>query len=341
MIGVLLVNLGTPRSAQPSEVYRYLIEFLTDERVIDLPWLKRQLLVRGMIVPFRYRQSARAYQQIWTKGGSPLLIYGRQLQEKLQHALGKNFRVELAMRYQEPSIKEGIASLMKEGVQQLIVLPLFPQYASATTGSVHQRVQEELANYNVIPKVTLIDQFTTHPGLIHAFSERAKQYDLNDYDHVLFSFHGLPEKHIKKADRMGRCLKSSDCCAQWSDGNYACYSAQCYASARAIAESIGLSSERYTICFQSRLGKDPWLQPYTSATIHALAKNGKKRVLVFCPAFVCDCLETTYEIGIEYAAEFKQAGGERLDLVEGLNAHPAWISAVASIVRSHITNAYA
>lgn len=333
--GVMLVNLGTPQSPAPKDVYRYLIEFLTDGRVIELPWLQRQLVVRGLIVPFRYRQSAKQYQQIWTKEGSPLMIYGQKVKDALQTTLGNKYLVELAMRYQEPSIEKGVASLLQAGVDHLIVLPLFPQYASATTGSVHQRVQEILSQYQVIPKLTLINNFATHPALINAFCTVASEYTVNEYDHILFSFHGLPEKHIIKADPHGKCL-SRTCCSQLNALNQNCYSAQCYATARAIAQGLGLSEERYDISFQSRLGKDPWLQPYTQAKIQQLAHDGKKKVLVFCPAFVCDCLETLYEIGIENAQEFQHAGGQKLELVRGLNDHPAWIHALRTIIEGEM-----
>lgn len=334
--GVLLVNLGTPNSPQPRDVYRYLIEFLTDDRVIDLPWLRRHLLVRGMIVPFRYRQSARAYQKIWTEDGSPLMIYGQRVQHMLQRELGQKYLVELAMRYQKPSISDGINALMNADVDHLIVLPLFPQYASATTGSVHQRVQEVLSRFRVIPKLTLINHYAEHPALIRAFCGVADSYDLSHYEHVLFSFHGLPERHIKQADRSGNCLKNQDCCKKSTLDNRHCYCGQCYATARAIAKDLNIPQERYTICFQSRLGKDPWLQPYTSNIVQSLAKQGKKNVLVFCPAFVCDCLETIYEIGMEYAEEFHKSGGNKLQLVTGLNDHPLWIKALRELVLENV-----
>lgn len=333
-IGVLLVNLGTPKSSQPKDVYRYLIEFLTDSRVIDLPWIQRQLLVRGVIVPFRYRESSRQYQKIWTQEGSPLMVYGKKVKASLQDTLGDQFLVELAMRYQEPSIQNSIALLMKAGIDQLIVLPLFPQYASATTGSVHQRVQEVLSQYQVIPKLTLINQYATHPALIKAFCAVAKGYTIKEYDHILFSFHGIPESHIRKANPYGKCL-STTCCSQLCLTNRNCYSAQCYATARAIAHELNLPEQRYDVCFQSRLGKDPWLQPYTLAKIKQLGHEGKKNVLVLCPAFVCDCLETLFEMGVENAQEFQHAGGQKLELVRGLNDHPLWIDALRTITLEH------
>lgn len=311
-IGVLLVNLGTPASSSPKDVYRYLVQFLTDPRVIDLSWLRRQLLVRGFIVPSRYRQSAAAYQQIWTPDGSPLLVYGYRVKKLLQEALGIKYHVEIAMRYQQPSIRDGLASLMKRPLQKLIVLPLFPHYASATTGSVHQKVMEELCQYDTIPEVTLVRDYGDHPALISAFCAMAPKEQIHSADHILFSFHGLPEAQIRKTDHS--------------------YPAQCHATADAIANKLGLSSDRFSVCFQSRLGKDPWLQPYASDVIERLAREGKQKIAVYCPSFVCDCLETSYEIAVEYAKEFNHAGGKELKLIPGLNEHPAWIETLRCLV---------
>lgn len=335
--GVLLVNLGTPRSPEPKDVHRYLIEFLTDGRVIDSPWLWRQLLVRGIIVPSRYKQSARAYKQIWTTQGSPLLVYGRNVCDSLQGHLGADYQVELAMRYQDPSIEKGIAALMKKSLKHLIVLPLFPQYASATTGSIHQKVMETLKDYQVIPRMTFIDNFATDPGMICAMCNIARKCSLESYDHLLFSFHGLPKRHITKIDDSKTCLTGS-CCQQLCRTNQHCYSAQCYATANGIATALQLDKDRYSICFQSRLGKEAWLEPYTSDTIANLARQGKKRVAVFCPSFVCDCLETIYEIGVEYNLEFKHAGGGQLDLIPGLNDNPEWVLALKALIKGEVIN---
>jgi protoporphyrin/coproporphyrin ferrochelatase len=333
---VLLVNLGTPDSPSFRDVYRYLIEFLTDERVIDFSWIQRQLLVRGLIVPSRFRQSAKYYQQIWTEEGSPLMVYGRRIQHGLQQLLGEKFLVELAMRYRNPSIGKTLENIQKKGVSQIIVLPLFPQYASATTGSVHQAIMKALSRFLVIPKVTFINSFCDHPSFIKAVAEIGRSHHLEGYDHILFSFHGLPERQVIKADRQHRCLQKKNCCCELTDDNRHCYSAQCYATALAISKSLQLPAASYTICFQSRLGKEPWLQPYTSDCLTQLAKAGCKRVLVFCPSFVCDCLETLYEIGVEYGHIFKQAGGEVLDLVKGLNDHPLWLEALHQITLEHL-----
>ena len=330
---MLLVNLGTPDTPLPADVRKYLIEFLTDGRVIDSPWLMRQWLVRGVIIPRRYKQSAEAYRTIWTPEGSPLKVYGKRVESLLQERLGSDYLITLAMRYRYPSIESGIDLLIKNDVREIIVIPLFPQYASATTGSVCQSVMEVLAKKLVIPKVSFIDSFPTHPGVIKAFCTRAQDFPVHQYDHILFSYHGLPQKQLVKADVKRCCQRSKDCCNVLTRDNWKCYAAQCHATTTAISDALQIPQKSYSIAFQSRLGKDPWIQPYTSEVITGKAKEGVKKMLVFCPSFVCDCLETTSEISDEYGKEFRAHGGERLDLVPGLNDHPEWISALASIVQ--------
>lgn len=330
-IGILLVNLGTPDSYHPSDVFRYLNEFLTDQRVIDFPWLKRQFLVRGIIVPFRYKKSAEQYKALWTNEGSPLLVHSLAVQQKLQESLGNRFKISLAMRYQNPSISSALEELRQLKVKQIVILPLFPQYASATTGSIHQKVMEHIKQWTTIPNLSFINSFPDHPAFIQALAERGRQYAIESYDHILFSFHGLPERQIRKASDQQQCL-SATCCQSLASHNQFCYKAQCYATARALVRELKLTPDCYTICFQSRLGKEPWIQPYTSDVIMKCAQKKHKRLLVFCPAFVCDCLETIYEISQEYGKEFEHQGGEALQLVEGLNSHPAWISALKTLI---------
>jgi ferrochelatase len=330
--GVLLVNLGTPDSPRPRDVKRYLTEFLCDGRVIDLPWAWRQLLVRGFIIPRRFRESAKGYQAIWTEEGSPLLVHGRNLQRALQTSLGDDFCVKLAMRYGNPSIADGLKSLIDAQVSKIIILPLFPQYASATTGSVQQKVMEEISRWKVIPKVLFIDQYYERDDLTTAFASIVDKTTLHAHDEVLFSFHGLPQRHL--SDISKSCYTTSSCCDTISACNRTCYSAQCYHMARAIASKLDLAS--YKVSFQSRLGKEPWLQPYTTDVIMDAARAGKKNLLVFSPSFVCDCLETLYEIKVEYAHAFTQAGGHTLTLVPGLNTHPAWIRSLTSLVMANI-----
>lgn len=298
--------------------------------MLGFSWLKRQFLARGIIVPFRYKKSAEQYRQLWTKEGSPLLVHSQSTKEKLQVLLGDRFTVSLAMRYQNPSIATALNELKEAGLSQIIVLPLFPQYASATTGSVHQEVMERVKNWHNLPKLTFINSYPTHQLLVEAFCARGRQYDIDSYDHILFSFHGLPERQIKEGGCPQACPKGG-CCQKIDQTNPFCYKAQCYATAHAIAKKLGVKGEVYSVSFQSRLGKEPWIQPYTSDVIKIGAERGWKKVLVFCPSFVCDCLETTFEITHEYGKEFKAYGGEDLQLVEGLNAHPIWIDALRAI----------
>ncbi len=329
--GILLVNLGTPDSFKPSDVYKYLIEFLTDPRVIDLPYFKRQLLVRGIIVPFRYKQSAKCYKQIWTDQGSPLLTYGKQLQQLLQESMGENYVVKLAMRYQSPSLEKALNAFQKENIHDLTILPLFPQYSSACTGSIYEKAFSILSKWQVMPSLRFVSDFYSQKNFIEAHVERGKSHNLEDYDHILFSFHGLPEKLITKADTSNLCLKCTTCCDRISSKNEKCYRAQCFKTAHLIAGGLKLPQNKYSITFQSRLGKDPWLSPYTAKVLEEFPKKGIKKVLVFCPSFICDCLETLYEMEVENDELFKEHGGEKLTLVESLNTHPLWIKALKEI----------
>lgn len=331
--GVLLVNLGTPDSPSRGAVYRYLKEFLLDPRVIDYPWLPRNLLVRGLIAPFRSGSSAKLYKQLWTEEGSPLKFYGERVAEGVQQHLGEEYVVELAMRYQSPSIASAIDRLMAMKVSEIIVFPMFPQYASATTGSVHAEVMRLLGKQQNIPDVRMINSYYDYQPMIDIFVDNARQFDLDHYDHIMFSFHGLPQRQLRRADDFNHCLKAENCCQSISEVNQFCYSAQCHATTRAIATTLGLSPDRYTTTFQSRLGPEAWAQPYTSAVLEEQAEeHGAKRILVFSPAFVADCLETIIEIGIEYQEEFEEMGGEKVDLVPSLNDDPRWIKIVADLV---------
>ena len=331
--GILVVNLGTPDNPERKAVSRYLKQFLLDGRVIDYPWLSRQLLVRGIIVPFRAGNSSKLYQELWTEEGSPLKIYGEKVAEDLQKLLGEDYHVELAMRYQSPSIESAIDKLLKAGVSEIVVFPMFPQYASATTGSVHEEVMRILSEEWTIPPVKLINSYFDHPAVIEVFAENAQKFDLKEYDHIIFSYHGVPQRHLTKSDRnRSHCLKKDNCCSELTTQNQFCYSAQCHATTSHLAKALNLSADQYTTAFQSRLGKEVWTQPYTIEVIEKLAEKGAKKLLVFSPAFVADCLETTIEIGFEYQEEFEKMGGEKIDLVPSLNDHPKWVSAIRDIV---------
>lgn len=327
LTGVLLINLGTPDSSSLPDVRRYLHEFLLDPRVIDIPRWQRELLVRCVIVPRRVKNTAASYRAIWTEEGSPLMSWSSRIKMLLQEALGKEYKVALAMRYQNPSIEQGLSEL--KCCSKLIVLPLFPQYASATTGSIFAKCMQIMREWKTLPEVRFISSYPVQKQMIKAFSERAREKGPEKYDHVLFSFHGLPVRQIKKCDNFGVCKSREDCCSL--SLNPQCYASQCVSTASAIAGELKLPKQKYTVTFQSRLGKEPWLEPSTQDTVHQLAKNNVGRVLIFSPSFVADCLETLYEIGVELKDEFVRLGGKELDLVHSLNDHPLWIEGLKEI----------
>ncbi len=333
--GILLVNLGTPDSPETKDVRKYLGEFLMDPRVIDVNPILRFFLVKGIIVPFRSPRSAKLYQKIWSKEtGSPLLHFSKLQHRLLQERLGGAYQVELAMRYQSPSIESALNKLKASLVESIQVIALFPQYASASTGSVHEKVMELVKGWQTVPTLSFSNSFHDNELMIQTFADNGRKYGPETYDHILFSFHGLPQRQLIKCDHTGNyCLKAGGCCDTINDTNKLCYSAQSHHTAELIAGKLNIPKEKYTICFQSRLGKDPWVQPYTSEIVAKLAKEGKKRLLVFCPAFVADCLETVYEVTEEYGGEFKAMGGEHVQLVESLNDSPTWIDALEQMVR--------
>lgn len=330
---VLLINLGTPDSPEVPDVRSYLRQFLNDPRVIDIPWLARKLLVNLIIVPFRAPKSAKVYRQLWTEKGSPLLFYGKRVKTLLQEKLGGDYEVELAMRYKNPGIPEVLDRVRKSNPSRIIILPLFPQYASASTGSALQEVMDVVRHWWVIPGLSFISQYWDHPGYIRAFAEKGRVYDWRDYDHVLFSYHGLPVRQVDKVYNDGLC-GDRDCEHEVTGENQFCYKAVCYGTTRLLAGALGIPEDKYTVCFQSRLDKN-WLEPFSDKVVVEQAKKGAKKLLVFSPAFVADCLETTIEIGHEYQQLFKEHGGETLQLVESLNDHPLWIETLEDLVRRH------
>jgi ferrochelatase len=334
--GVLLLNLGTPDSPAVADVRRYLREFLSDPRVIDIPALPRWLLLNLVILPFRPRTSAGAYQKVWTPQGSPLLVHSRGLAAGVAKQLGDRFVVELAMRYGAPSIPAAIERLQAAGVGRISVLPLFPQYSSAATGSALARVFKALSEEQNIPSLRALPAFYENSDFISAFAGVARPaLEAFDPDFVLFSYHGLPERQVRASDRSGRhCFASDDCCAAIGDANADCYRAQCFATTRALAAALGLPAEAHSVSFQSRLGRTPWIRPYTDHVLPELAGRGLRRLAVMCPAFVADCLETLEEIAIRAKQQWEQAGGDELLLVPSLNADPAWITCVSHWVRA-------
>ncbi len=328
--GVLLINLGTPDSPSVGDVRSYLSQFLNDPRVIDIPWLLRKVLVNLIIVPFRAPKSAKVYKELWTDNGSPLLYYSNQVKALLQQSLPNDVHVHLAMRYKNPSIPDVMEEMRKINYDKIIVVPLFPQYASASTGSAHDEVMRVLRTWWVIPNLSFICQYYDHPKYIDAFVARGKQYVIEDYDHVLFSYHGLPERHVDKVYKEGLCA-DHDCEHELTDDNKFCYKATCYTTTRILAERLNIPADKYTVCFQSRLDKK-WLEPFSDKVVEECARKGMKKLLVFSPAFTADCLETIIEIGSEYQEIFEEHGGEKVQLVESLNDHPVWIDCLADLV---------
>jgi len=332
--GLLLVNLGTPNAPESGAVRRYLREFLSDPRVLDIPAPARWALLELVILPTRPARSAEAYRKVWMPEGSPLLVHGRALAARLAEALGPSWAVELGMRYGEPSLPGALGRLAAAGVDRITVLPLYPQYASSSTGSsleVIYRLSGRLWNS---PALRVVAPFFGHPAFIDAWEQVARPaLAAARADHVVFSFHGLPERQVQKSDPSGsHCLHSPTCCDVPVAENRFCYRHQCFTTARSLAARLGLPAERTTVSFQSRLGRTPWLKPYTDLLLPELVKKGVRRLAVLCPAFVADCLETLEEIGIRAEADFRRAGGEALTLVPSLNAHPAWVRAVTRLV---------
>jgi len=329
--GLLLVNTGTPDAPTVPAVRRYLREFLSDPRVIDLPSLPRWLLLNLVILPRRPRRSAAAYRRIWTDEGSPLLVHGRALAAGVRAALGDEVRVELGMRYGSPSIAEALGRLA--GVDALTVLPLFPQDSEAARGSAVAKVEEEVRRRGDLRSPRIVPAFFDHPAYLEAVAEVSRPA-LADFapDRVLMSFHGLPERHVRKADPSGtHCLASPDCCDEMVDANRRCYRAQCLATARSLADRLDLGEDGCELSFQSRLGRAAWIGPATSDRVRALAESGTRRLAVLTPAFVADGLESLEEIGMEARDLFRAHGGEDLRLVPSLNAEPAWVRAVIEI----------
>jgi len=338
---VLLINLGTPDSPSVKDVRKYLFEFLNDPRVIDIPAIARSILVNLIIVPFRAPKSAKIYQELWTNNGlpdgrkgSPIIYYGKSVQEKLQKSLGDKFDVYLAMRYKNPSIDDVLSDIYKNNYEKIIVVPLFPQYASATTGSVIDKVMKVMSKWWVISEIKFISQYYDNPGFINTIVERAKKYNIDEYDHMLFSYHGLPVRQVDKVYKDGTLCEEHNCETEINETNKYCYKATCYATTRLIAKKLNLPKEKYTVCFQSRLDKN-WLEPFADKMIIEQAKNGAKKLLVFSPAFVADCLETLIEIGTEYQKLFEEYGGEKVQLVESLNDHPMWVETLKEIVKNN------
>lgn len=330
---ILLVNLGSPDSPSVPDVRRYLNEFLMDGRVIDVAWPIRRFVV-GMILIKRPHESGEAYEKIWTKDGSPLVTSSRNVQKLLQARM--SVPVELAMRYQNPSIESAVKKLAAQGVTETLLIPLFPHYAMSSYETAVVRVEEVAKKLAPQMKITVQPPYYDHPDYIAALVASAKDY-LKDYDHLLFSYHGIPERHLHKSDPTGcHCLKVENCCEVASPAHATCYRAQCFATTREFVKLAGVPKEKYSVSFQSRLGKDPWLKPYTDYELARLPNEGKKRMLVICPAFVSDCLETIEEIGMRGCEEFMAGNGKEFTRIPCMNEHPAWVAALENMANKFL-----
>jgi ferrochelatase len=336
--GVLLIQLGTPDSPSTSDVRTYLTEFLNDRRVIDIPWLARKILVNGIIVPFRAPKSAKIYKELWEHGNgkSPLLTHTQTVQKLVQERFNATeVTIEMAMRYQNPSMDSVLERMRKVNYDQLIILPLFPQYASASSGSAIEKAMSIISKWWVIPEVKIISQFWDKDGYIDSIVDRAKSFDWKEYDHVLFSYHGLPERQVDKVYDGSDLCSDQPCETEMNDENKFCYKATSYATTRLIAEKLQIPEEKYTVCFQSRLDKK-WLTPFSDKVVEEWGKKGAKKLLVFSPAFVADCLETIIEIGGEYQEIFEENGGEKVQLVPSSNDHPRFIDCLVSLIEERL-----
>jgi ferrochelatase len=323
---VLLVNLGSPDSTAVGDVRRYLNEFLMDERVIDSPWLVRRLVV-GLILINRPKQSAHAYQTIWTPAGSPLIVTSQRVQAELQKRLP--VPVELAMRYQNPSIPNAIRKLRDRGVDRLFLIPLFPHYAMSSYESAVERVKTVAARLAPGMHLEVQPPYYDAPDYIRALAAVARNHLAAGYDHLLFSFHGIPERHLRKSDPTGcHCLAKDNCCEVPSPAHATCYRAQCFKTVAALVQAAGVPAGKYSVSFQSRLGRDPWLKPYTDFELAEFPPRGIRKLLVICPAFVSDCLETLEEIALRGRETFLAAGGTEYAQIPCLNEEPLWLDAL-------------
>lgn len=336
--GILLVNLGSPKSTKVEDVKEYLDEFLMDERVIDYRWFFRAILVRGIILRKRPPKSAEAYKTVWTDEGSPLIVITEKLQKKLQKIV--DVPVEIGMRYAEPSIKTGIQKLVDNGVSEIVLFPLYPQYAMSTTETVAEKAEEVRKKFFPEVKINYVEPFYNRDIYIDCLAESIREKLPENFDALQFSFHGIPERHILKSDPTKTC-KIGDCCNQdWNPSHKFCYRHQCFKTTELVIEKLGIPKEKTVVSFQSRLGKDKWIEPYTDETLESLPKKGVKNLAICCPAFVSDCLETLEEISVEGKEEFLHAGGENFHYIPCLNDEDRWVEVVKTLCEEKLGSFY-
>ena len=334
--GIILINLGSPDSTKIADLKKYLDEFLMDERVIDKSWLFRALLVKGIIVPFRAPKSAEAYKKIWTDEGSPLIVYTKKLQQALQARVEEP--VEIAMRYGNPTAEDAYSALLKREpeIKEVVILPLYPHYAMSSYETAVEHMKE-IFNQKKYPfTISFVPPFYNNESYLNALSENIRPFLEKKYDHILFSFHGVPGRHIRKSDVTGcHCLQSEDCCETPSPAHQFCYRHQVRTTTRLVCEKLEIPTDKYSISFQSRLGKG-WLTPFTDIRLAEMPKEGIKNLLILCPAFVSDCLETLEEIAMRGKEIFMLAGGESFTMVPCLNTNPLWVDAVESLIEKEM-----
>lgn len=331
---VLLMNLGSPDSTSVKDVRRYLNEFLMDERVIDIPVVLRTILVKGIIVPFRAPKSANAYRSIWTDKGSPLVVLTQQLQEVIQGLT--DVPVEMCMRYGNPGTAEVLKRLHHEHpeLDEIILFPLYPHYAMSSYETAVVQVQELHKKAGYPTSLKVVEPYYNDPGYIHALAESVRPFLEKEYDKILFSYHGIPERHIRKGDVTGcHCLKGNDCCSVASAAHAACYRHQTFQTTALVSKALEIPAAKWQHTFQSRLGRDPWLTPYTAVRLKELPAEGVKKLLIVCPAFVSDCLETLEEIAEEGKEIFLEAGGDSFQAIPCLNLQPLWVDAMMGLIR--------
>lgn len=336
--GIVLMNLGSPDSTEIKDIKKYLMQFLMDKRVIDYPYLIRLLLVGGIIVPFRSPKTAEAYKEVWTKDGSPLIVFSKQLQEALQANI--NEPVVLAMRYGNPSMQYAFDKLLNENpdLEEVIAIPLYPHYAMSSYETAVEHAKTVHQNNKYSFSLSFVKPFYDDSAYITALSESIKPYLAEEYDQVLFSYHGLPQRHMSKADPTHKhCMKVENCCEVASVAHSTCYRHQCWTTTQLLARELNIPKEKLGFSFQSRLGKEEWLKPYTAVRLEELPKEGVKKLVILCPAFVSDCLETLEEIAGEGREAFLHAGGEKCTVVPCLNLHPLWVKALVTWVNSIVS----
>ena len=334
--GVLLVNLGTPKSFKTKDVRAYLAEFLMDKYVLDVPYLLRLFLVYVLILPFRPKKSAEAYKSIWWKEGSPLMVLSQRLLNACQKK--SKYKMALGMRYDSPSIKEGIEALLEQipSMKKVFLVPLYPHYAMASYETVVEKTKTVLDKH--FPELIFesLEPFYNKKPYIDVLSKRIAPYK-DKVDYILFSYHGIPVRHLKKRDQtQSHCYQNKSCCNVDSEAHTQCYKHHCVQATYDVVNTLGLDDDKWGISFQSRLGSDPWIEPFTDKTIESLAKKGIKRLAVVCPAFVSDCLETLEEMGEEGKEIFQESGGQHFYLIDCLNTNEEWVDVLVDMIEEKL-----